>query len=150
MTTMTPEQLRAECARLAALAAKATPGKWAVAWRTTVLWDGGETVCKRRDAEDNAALFASAPDAYAVAAQVPALLDRIAELERDAARYRWLRDCGRKHFTPASSITEQCGQGPFIMQFLPGVHLVRVSLSGAHADAAIDAAMQAQTKESGK
>lgn len=117
MSAMTPEELRAECAKLAELAAKATPGPWR-AGRELPCMEGtapyrfvyrsdAETPYSRLkitggdddhndlfDCDADAELIAAAPAAYSVAAQVPALLDRIAQLERDAARYRAIRQLG--------------------------------------------------------
>ena len=63
-------------------------------------------------------------------------------LERDAARYLWLRDVGPKRqigYTPSYSI----GKGPYIYMTLPSVNPFNgVELSGPATDSIVDAAMK--------
>lgn len=87
VSAMTPEELRAECARLAELVVRVKPKKWHVELGGYVysltgrIADAGFAPTEEQRTS-NAYFIAAAPDAYAVAAQVPALLDRIAELEK--------------------------------------------------------------------
>lgn len=84
---ITKEQL----AELASLARAATPGPWIKRGVSLVEAKTGE-LSRASIAE----VFHAAEDGDFISAANPvtvlALLDRIAELEQDAARYRWLRD----------------------------------------------------------
>jgi hypothetical protein len=77
------------------------------------------------------------------AKRVPDLSTRLLAAERDAARYRWLRDESPKHCIPAPSATLLDGQGIKVKLQSYGVderYKPTLLLSGAALDAAVDAA----------
>ena len=69
------------------------------------------------------------------------LRKRLAEVEKDAARYRWLRK-GEPNKLPAASATQQDGSGPFTSMILPGVHSRQVVVYEDVLDEQIDSAIQ--------
>jgi len=83
-------------------------------------------------------------DGSRLTAERDALRERVAVLEQDAARYRWLRDKGAGRqiaYTPSYSI----GRGPFIYMTLPALNSANgLQLTGVSADEIIDAALKGE------
>lgn len=142
---ITKEQL----AELASLARAATPGPWKTGKRRQVV--GPYDVCVDTDIGPKVLLSGNSnfiadgerDAAFAAAANpvtVLALLDRIAELQQDAARYRWLTQDAYigECFTERGTVLEICGTD----REIPVYH--ERSTDRDEVDAAIDAAMTIQ------
>jgi cell division septum initiation protein DivIVA len=165
MSTMTPEELRAECARLAEIPPwmiSKGPAReaYAVAAQVPALLDEKEAALaenatlRQRIAEADAAAktweaeanrrsqrFAEQYEASRLAemqGRLDAAVARIAELERDAARYKTERDFLVEEYERAV----KCGPQGYLH--------AAMHLFNAIVNARIDAAMQTQTKEGGK
>lgn len=176
---MTHEQMRAEAARLAGLAVMATPAPW-IAVRDSMHFDmatdvvaataKGQKAVAGTNHETDALFISSAHSAYDLAAQVPALLDRIAEAE--AAAKTWEAEANRRsqRFTDeyaSSRLAEVQQRLDAAMGRIAELErdaeryriatekycIVEMHGDGSYTpifDEDLDAAMQAHTKEGGK
>ncbi len=75
-------------------------------------------------------------------AVIKSLITRLRAAEKDAERYRWLRDHGLHHEAPGSTAAIAPGFGPFICMQLPSSGAPNRIRLGSGADAYIDAEME--------